>query len=224
MSRRTSKAAAVALAAGVAGTLTAALLAPAAPAAPPPTTVDSGNSCPYFSAPAASITSSDTTPAAGEPVTFTATAHNPDGSAVSGYTWVYGDEPAGTAPTPGPATTTHTFARAGFYMVSVHVENCAGTSSAEVDETVHSAPASTPPERLSVTPSRVRAGRRVTLRITLTPAHAGTATVNHHRVILGATGHGTLHTRFTRPGTYAVRLTAPAGMSAHPAQLRVTRP
>jgi PKD repeat protein len=92
----------------------------------------SAAACNFLGAPPASLTSSDPNPHVGETVTFTATASNYEG----GFSWLYGDESAGTAPVPGPAITSHTYTRSGLFIAKVHVQNCAGESNATVDETV----------------------------------------------------------------------------------------
>lgn len=126
--------------------------------------------CPFLSAPAGTVTSSDLNPTVGELVTFTSTLRNPDGSAVDGYTWLYGDEPAGTPRQAGPAVTTHRFTRAGFFEVGVQAQNCAGESTPTVDETV-SAPLTLSGVRVSPATFR-RPGRGGSL------AHLG-ATVSY---------------------------------------------
>lgn len=67
----------------------------------------------------------DRTAAVGEPVQFDATAsRDPDGGAITNYTWAFGDSTGATGPTP-----THTYDQPGTYTVTLFVTDNEGDTS-----------------------------------------------------------------------------------------------
>lgn len=97
--------------------------------------------------PTATFTASDTNPAIGSLVTFTATASDPDGDALS-YSWDFGDGVVSTA----GATVSHSYGAAGIYSATLTVFDAGGLTVAPSPQTITvPSPLNQPPVIGSVT-------------------------------------------------------------------------
>lgn len=142
-------------------------------------------------------------PTAGDPVTFTATATDPDGSdSALSYAWEFGDGTTGTG-----SQTSHTYDVGGTYLVNLTVTDEAGASTLKQIQL----PVDTPPleATLAISPTQPRVGQQVTFTLDIADGRQ----VEQIRWNFGdgtaeTTGDGVKQNTHTydEPGTYQVTL------------------